>query len=115
MEIEKGQWRQVHTEQAKESLLSKQDFAYEDVISVRQSTETASSHVTDGELPNWSQCESRHAKYAANLHTERFQEPRMFTMEQIRNISFACLNQSTLNDRVQLGETRYVKTYGTCL
>ena len=82
---------------------------------MRQSIETATSHVTDGDMPNWSQCESRNSKYTANLKTERFQEPRMFTMEQIRNITFAVLNQSTLNDRMQLEESRYVKTYTTCL
>ena len=92
MERERERVQKVHEDKAKESLLTKKDFSYKEVVSVRQSTDTASSHVTDGEMPNWSQCESRYAKYAANLKSERFQEPRMFTMEQIRNISFACLN-----------------------
>lgn len=39
----------------------------------------------------------------------------MFTMEQIRNISFAVLNQSTLNDRVTLNEERLVKIFKTTL
>ena len=50
------------------------------------------SHVTDGELPEWSNCESKNAKYMVNVRSERFQEPRMFTMEKIRNITFAMLN-----------------------
>lgn len=36
-------------------------------------------------------------------------------MEQIRNITFACLNQSTLNDRVLLSEQRLVKMNSTCI
>ena len=74
----------MHANKAKETLLEKTDFNYEEAklySNVRQSTETAESHVTDGEAPNWSTCESRSAKYIANLKTERFQEPRMFTME----------------------------------
>ena len=108
----------MHSNKAKETLLEQTDFNYEEAnlfTNVRQSTETAESYVTDGEAPSWSTCESKNARYTANLKTERFQEPRMFTMEQIRNISSAVLNQSTLNDRMQLSETRYVKTYNTCL
>ena len=39
----------------------------------------------------------------------------MFTMEQIRNMVFGVLNQSTLNDRVAVSEERYVKIHSTCL
>ena len=35
----------------------------------------------------------------------------MFTMKQIRNIAFACLNQSTLNERVKLSELRHEKQF----
>jgi len=36
-------------------------------------------------------------------------------MEQIRNISFAVLNQSTLSERVFLNEKRSVNLYDTCV
>ena len=49
------------------------------------------------------------------MKTPRFKEPRMFTMEQIRNMVFAVMDQSTLNDRVTLGENRYVKVHETSL
>lgn len=39
----------------------------------------------------------------------------MFTMEQIRNMVFALIDQSTLNDRVSLNESRYVRVYETGL
>lgn len=39
----------------------------------------------------------------------------MFTMEQIRNMTLSILGQSTLNDRVALNETRFVKIHNTCL
>jgi len=39
----------------------------------------------------------------------------MFTMEQIRNISFACMNQSTLIDRVAFSEKKLVKIHKTCI
>ena len=39
----------------------------------------------------------------------------MFTMEQIRNMVFALMDQSTLNDRVSLNESRYVSVYETGL
>lgn len=39
----------------------------------------------------------------------------MFTMEQIRNMVFAVMDQSTLNDRVSLNETRYCKVHETGL
>ena len=35
----------------------------------------------------------------------------MFTMEQIRNITFAIMNQSTLNDRVRVNETKLVQVH----
>lgn len=39
----------------------------------------------------------------------------MFTMEQIRNISFAVLNQSTLADRLTFTEKKSVKIHNTCI
>ena len=39
----------------------------------------------------------------------------MFTMEQIRNITFACLNQSTLNKRVATAEKKVVKVHKTTI
>ena len=66
-------------------------------------------------MPLVTKCENKKAKYLRNLKSERFSEPRMFTMQQIRNITFAVLNQSTLNDRVTRNEKHLVKTYDTCL
>ena len=45
-------------------------------------------------------CESKKAKFVENLKSERFQEPRMFTMDQIRNMVYSCLNQSTAIERI---------------
>lgn len=69
----------------------------------------------DGMMPDFSKFETKNSKYIKNLGSERFNEPRMFTMEQIRNITFACLNNSTIQDRVTLNEHRYVKVHKTCL
>ena len=66
-------------------------------------------------MPTLGKFESTRAKYLANLKSERFKEPRMFTMEQIRNMVFALIDQSTLNDRVSLNESRYVRVYETGL
>ena len=66
-------------------------------------------------MPSLGKFESTRAKYLANLKSERFREPRMFTMEQIRNMVFALIDQSTLNDRVSLNESRYVSVYETGL
>lgn len=35
----------------------------------------------------------------------------MFTMEQIRNMTYACINQSTLNQRVAIGEKKLVNVH----
>jgi hypothetical protein len=66
-------------------------------------------------VPKLSKFENKSAKYLKNLKTERFQEPRMFTMEQIRNISYACMNQSTLVDRVAFSEKKLVKLHNTTI
>ena len=47
--------------------------------------------------------------YIRNLDTERFQEPRMFTMKQIRNIVHAVTNQSQLEYRIQNNEDKHRK------
>jgi len=39
----------------------------------------------------------------------------MFTMEQIRNMVFALIDQSTMNDRITLNEHRYVSIFETGL
>ena len=36
-------------------------------------------------------------------------------MKQIRNMVFACLNQSTLNKRVSKNESRHKSVYETCV
>ena len=69
----------------------------------------------DGQVPNMTKFESKKCQYSKNLKSERFQEPRMFTMGQIRNIIFAVLNQSTLNERIALNENRSVKVHKTCI
>lgn len=66
-------------------------------------------------MPNLSKFENKKSRIGSKLKTERFQEPRMFTMEQIRNITFACMNQSTLNDRVERAEKKLVKTNFACI
>ena len=35
----------------------------------------------------------------------------MFTMEQIRNMTYACINQSTLNQRVAISEKKLVNVH----
>ena len=39
----------------------------------------------------------------------------MFTMEQIRNITFALINQSTLNDRVKVAEKKLVNVHANTI
>ena len=99
-------------EKGKETLLAKEDFNFE-------GQSTASGPIAelakDGLIPFLGKFESSKATYTANLKTERFKLPRMFTMEQIRNMVFALMDQSTLNDRVSLNEKRYVKVHETGL
>jgi len=66
-------------------------------------------------MPVFGKFESRKARYKHNMKQERFREPRMFTMQQIRNICFSVLNQSTLNDRLTLNEERMVRVFKTTL
>ena len=48
------------------------------------------------------------------MSSGRFKEPRMFTMQQIRNMVFAIVNQSTLAQRVAANEDRHDKVDQTC-
>ena len=47
--------------------------------------------------------------FVKNLDSERFQEPRMFTMKQIRNIIHAVSNQSQMELRIQNNEDKHRK------
>ena len=60
-------------------------------------------------------CEKDNSKIRKNIESERFQEPRMFTMAQIRNVIFACLNQSTAVQRISKTESHINKIHDTCL
>ena len=62
-----------------------------------------------GRVPKLGKCESRNNTFKHQFEERRFREPRMFTMEQIRNITFALINQSTLNDRMRVSEKKLVK------
>ena len=95
------------TSLAKEELLGRSDFTYDDDSSRGSYDPTGGSTAFDGNLPNFPKFESRSAGYTENIESTRFSEPRMFTMKQIRNIAFACLNQSTLNERMRLSELRH--------
>lgn len=53
--------------------------------------------------------EQKDASFLHNLKTERFQEPRMFTMNQIRNMFYAMLNQSMEITRTTAAEDRLDK------
>ena len=102
-------------EKAKESLLSRKDFNF----TLDKSTDESEGEedAEDGSIPNFGKFESKKAKVLKkNLAGEaKFKEPRMFTMEQIRNIVFGVMNQSTMNDRVSLSEKRFIKIHNTCL
>ena len=73
---------------AYESLMLPTDFAYDPKV-----PETSANE--DGQ-PALSPCEIQNATYLKNLNSGRFKEPRMFTMKQIRDMVFACVNQSTI-------------------
>ena len=70
---------------------------------------------SDGSIPTFGKFESSKATYLNNLKSDRFKQPRMFTMEQIRNMVFALMDQSTINDRIKLNEHKYVSVYQTGL
>ena len=53
--------------------------------------------------------ERSNVPFAKNLESERFQEPRMFTMKQIRNMIHAVTNQSQLELRIQNNEDKHRK------
>ena len=96
---------------AREELLDRQNFSYDDDSTSSSYDSTGGGTAYDGNVPNFPKFESKSANYMSNLNSERFTEPRMFTMKQIRNIAFACLNQSTLNERMKLSELRHQKQY----
>ena len=66
-------------------------------------------------VPSLSKCEAKNNRYKKNLKEDRFKEPRMFTMEQIRNITFALINQSTLNERVRISEKKIVNVHNSTI
>ena len=68
-----------------------------------------------GLIQKFSKFESKSAKYTRNMQSQRFKEPRMFTMEQIRNMVFAVMNQSTMADRMDLNEQRWQKVHNTTI
>ena len=39
----------------------------------------------------------------------------MYTMSQLRNVFFACLNKSTLTERMGINEDRHKKIHEKCL
>ena len=114
MKKEKARDLDEHVDKAKETLLSRKDFNFETNNSNEPQVYGADL-TRDGQVPTLGKFESSKAKYLTNLKTERFKEPRMFTMEQIRNMVFAVMDQSTLNDRVSLNESRYCKVHETGL
>ena len=93
-------------------MMTRKDFNFE----AKSTDESDDEEADEGQIPKFGKFESKKAKVLKkNLSDPRFQEPRMFTMEQIRNMVFGVLNQSTLNDRVAVSEERYVKIHSTCL
>ena len=68
----------------------------------------------EADKPALSPCEIQNATYLKNMDSSRFKEPRMFTMRQIRNMIFACVNQSTIAQRLGVTETRHDKLDLTC-
>ena len=112
---EKKRIDQERAEKAKETLLKREDFNFETKTDDTTEYDSDIEDVDDSSVPNLRKFENKKSRYPKKLQSERFQEPRMFTMEQIRNITFACLNQSTMNDRVQLSEKKLVKMNFTCI
>lgn len=102
-----------HLEKAGESLLDREHFNYEEETS---STEDESAAEDDcNRVPTLPKFEAKNNRYKHNLKEDRFKEPRMFTMEQLRNITFALINQSTLNERVRVSEKKIVKVNATTI
>ena len=98
---------QVHQDKADQSLLDPHHFNFE---------EEDEGDETDAEsdcnrVPKLNKFESKNQRYMHNMDEDRFREPRMFTMEQIRNITFALINQSTLNDRMKTAENKLVNVH----
>ena len=96
---------------AKEQLLSRSDFSFNDDSTSDSYDSMGGGTAIDGNVPNFPKFECKSAGYMSNLDSQRFKEPRMFTMKQIRNIAFACLNQSTLNERMKLSEMRHEQQF----
>ena len=79
-------------QKAKETLLDNDTFAQAETAEDSDDDDLIAPHLHGGHTPLLSKFENAKSKFAKKLKTERFQEPRMFTMEQIRNIAYACLN-----------------------
>jgi hypothetical protein len=59
--------------------LTKNDFSFEPQTEVDEFTDI--EDVGDDMVPKLGKFENKKAKYLKNLKSERFKEPRMFTME----------------------------------
>ena len=73
--------------------------------------ENGGASAIDSNIPKFSKFESTNAPYKQNIDSMRFKEPRMFTLKQIRNVIFACINQSTVVERLNLSEERHKHSY----
>jgi hypothetical protein len=101
-------------EKAKESLIGKDDFNFDpagklsDTLVEDPDKDIPESLNHEQKLFKFKQslgkCESVNCSFLGNLKTERFQEPRMFTMDQLRDIVYSCLNQSTTIERLNRSE-----------
>lgn len=103
----KEEHKKMLYEKGQETLLGEQDFDY--AISEYQAD---SKDPRGRNVPG--RFESAGSKIIDNLSSERWQEPRMFTMQQMRNIFFAMQNQSMQNTRMQTAESRLDKFNTEC-
>lgn len=69
--------------------MTKSEFACEKVLN--ESTDAESDNDDYGHVPNFGDFESKKANYTKNLTSEKFDEPRMFTMKQIRNMTMSMI------------------------
>ena len=97
-----------HRQLGQETLCGEQDFDYPINEDEADAIEPRGKNVPG-------RFESRDVKFKNNLKSERFQEPRMFTMQQVRNMFFALLNQSMQNDRAATAEGRLDKMHQECV
>ena len=96
---------------AADNLMGSQDFDFDLDDEEDNFQENGGALPEDSTIPRFSKFESNNVSYKQNLDSMRFKEPRMFTMKQIRNIMFACLNQSTIMNRLKLSEERHRYSY----